>query len=142
MYSRTGVHQNGCPVCWAASSASKVEEALAEVLGATLSPQLPIKWTNGKMYAVDMIMPDFLTVVEYDGWWWHQDTKDRDIFKTANLIEAGYKVIRVRENNLHLLPNQEGLYQLSFFPRKDSVNNLAEAIKDLVKKNRNEHVEQ
>ena len=61
---------------------------------------------------------DECIVIEYDGSFWHKHKISTDISKSQGLINAGYSVIRVREqsngNELPLLPEVKGLYQLRY----------------------------
>ncbi|MCY2987546.1 MAG: DUF559 domain-containing protein [Planctomycetota bacterium] len=56
-----------------------------------------------KIVDVDIVVPDFRLVVEFDGWYWHQEKIGGDKRKTALLEDAGWRVIRVREEPLELL---------------------------------------
>lgn len=77
---------------------------------------------------MDLLLKDGITVVEYDGCWWHRDTMSRDIEKTMNLLKAGFRVVRVRENDLTFLPPMVGLIQVRFEYHADSLSELASEI--------------
>lgn len=51
----------------------------------------------------DVLVPDMGLIVEYDGHHWHRHKAALDMQKTLGLLDAGYRVVRVRENNLPLL---------------------------------------
>ena len=55
---------------------------------------------SGGIHHVDIIIEDMRVIVEYDGYFSHRDTTDRDLAKTVELEEAGWTVIRVREGSL------------------------------------------
>lgn len=131
VYARTGVNQNGCPTCWSLSTSSKVEAELSEILGATQNPTLPIRWDSGRSYSVDMILTDGVTVVEYDGAWWHRNTLERDELKTDAMIQHGFRVIRVRENELPMLTPRAGLHQVRYYPKQEGLESIAQVILDL-----------
>ena len=51
-------------------------------------------------YEVDIFIPELNTAVEYDGWYWHRNSYDKDIKKQNKVNEKGVKLLRVRENPL------------------------------------------
>jgi hypothetical protein len=55
---------------------------------------------DGRTQDVDIILRPLHIIVEYDSYRWHSTIIDRDLKKTRCLQEAGWKVIRVRENPL------------------------------------------
>ena len=95
---RAGDHRTGCPSCseW---GTSKMEQNLRLALlpfGASTKPNTKIgKWN------VDIYFPDSKTIVEYDGSYAHSFDRriDTDRRKSLELLEEGYKVIRIRAYN-------------------------------------------
>lgn len=76
--------------------------------------QLEIRWPNGEFIArVDMCWPEYRVIFEYDGDGPHSTTKqrDRDIERWNELLEAGYRVVRVRAPQL-MRPNPRVLSQV------------------------------
>ena len=55
---------------------------------------------NNKKYEVDIIIPDILVAIEYDGSYWHKNKVKRDNEKNKALNSLGYEVIRIREFGL------------------------------------------
>lgn len=51
-----------------------------------------------KKMNVDLYLPLFRLVIEYDEWLYHQNKQDKDAVKSAELIEKGYSVIRIKSN--------------------------------------------
>lgn len=111
----TAAGKKGCPNC-TMNQVSKVERVLRSALHtagiattAEDNHKLDIKWRKNKTMSVDVIcqMGDINMVVEYDGYYYHsgaasKDPKSviqRDLDKTQALIDAGYKVVRVREES-------------------------------------------
>lgn len=47
--------------------------------------------------------------VEYDGWYWHQDTKDYDRKRNHWLMSKGYKILRILGNKKEEIPSAERL---------------------------------
>lgn len=74
--------------------------------------------------SVDMISIASNVVIEYDGEYYHSGKRsgkglqhhlDHDSAKTQALLDAGYGVIRIRENGLqHLNMTDERLMQISY----------------------------
>ena len=131
----------GCARC-KKTTLSRVEEALRqafmddaviEVLEEDDSKHLPVGFGVRKQMSVDVlgIWNTNRIVIEYDGWYWHsgtgrkgEGTFERDIAKTQALLDAGYLVVRVREEQLkvclaHLPIKHKNLLQLSFHHQKN-----------------------
>lgn len=116
---------DGCIYCTGSQSSNVeklVKESLSKVLLHVRSVEdsiLQLKWRNRSYMKVDILGESHLgnvVAIEYDGSYWHQnaDTKQRDMDKTVALLNAGYKVIRIRENGLSLLPiNHQNLLQFN-----------------------------
>ncbi len=60
-----------------------------------------------KLYNVDMILLDRKIIIEFDGSYWHANSKNKDIKKTKALEAAGWTVIRLREAPLDLLTSND-----------------------------------
>ena len=55
---------------------------------------------NGKIKAIDIFIPLLKLVIEFDGSYWHKDKLALDKIKSEMLMDEGYKVIRIREEPL------------------------------------------
>ncbi|WP_460867217.1 zinc-ribbon domain-containing protein [Nocardioides pakistanensis] len=128
----------GCPEC-ALAGTSRTEQSLHEAL--------LVRWPEAehrvrvrvpervRPFEVDIRHRDL--VVEYDGSYFHRgaDALERDAAKTRALLNAGFVVVRVREQSNHALSDlplvHERLVQLSH-RYGDSVEDLARAIVDRV----------
>jgi len=121
---------------------SRIEEALREsfvtdgildIDHEDVSKHLPVPFNRRSQMAVDASgkFGELAVVIEYDGWYWHsgtgckgEGTFERDIAKTQALLNAGYFVVRVREEQpkvcLAYLPiKHDHLLQLSFHHQKN-----------------------
>lgn len=102
-----------CPQCEEAQT-SKIQQAFHKELS-TLIPDLqcdvriPVAFNTRKSMSVDMVSDVFKVVVEYDGIYYHSGQRskkpiqwhlDHDRDKTQALLDAGYRVVRIRENGL------------------------------------------
>ena len=56
--------------------------------------------TNDGTKWPDIILPQYNLIIEYDGFWFHELLLEQDRRKTCLYEEAGYRVMRVREEGL------------------------------------------
>lgn len=95
VYNRTGPKKTRCPECkeWGTSNTEQHLRTSLLPYGASPSPQTKLgKWS------VDIYIPESKTVIEYDGSAWHHtdESYERDRRKSLELLQEGYRVIRVR----------------------------------------------
>ena len=55
---------------------------------------------DGRLRAIDIFIPLLNLAIEFDGSFWHKDKKALDKIKSEMLMDEGYKVIRIREEPL------------------------------------------
>lgn len=114
-----------CPQCSTAGT-SQIEKyflAAAQALDPTADAARLGRWQ------VDVFMPEFALVVEYDGSYWHRDRVQVDVRKTQELIRIGYQVARIRENDLqHLQLENSRLRQVSFRPAVERPADVLQAL--------------
>jgi very-short-patch-repair endonuclease len=94
----------GCPHCQLIPR-SRLEIILRHELEATLggtSPLHKIQLPSGRQDC-DIIFEKDRLIVEYDGAYWHRLKFERDLEKTRRLVEAGWTVIRIREEPLEIV---------------------------------------
>lgn len=91
-----------CPFCSTAGT-SQIEQAF---LTAAQSLDSDAASTRIGRWKVDVLVPSVRLVIEYDGVYWHRNKQEVDARKTVDLIQSGFLVARLRENNLGNL----GLY--------------------------------
>lgn len=102
-----------CPLCSTAGS-SQIEK-LFLAAAQKIDPEADSAKLN--RWRVDVLMPRIGLVIEYDGEYWHARKQETDTRKTRELIAMGYRVARVRENDLpHLELESSRLRQVSFRP--------------------------
>lgn len=115
---------SGCPKC--GNKNSKPEKELHLALSkvykdAENGTRLKVKWGQTMYSHIDILIPSLNAVIEYDGWYWHQHREDKDIRKTEALLDAGYKVIRVRVLPLPFLDmKHENLRQIAANHEEDA----------------------
>lgn len=119
---------SGCPQC-ATSGTSRIEKRFAEAAQLYDAASSPSK-DNG--WRLDVLVPSLRLIIEYDGAYWHRDKQLLDARKTRELVDRGYLVARVRENELpHLegFEQQAAVHQVSFSPEFGSAE---DAVADLL----------
>lgn len=119
-----------CPQCSTAGT-SQIEQAFAEA-----AQQLDPAAAAGRVgrWRVDVLVPSLNLIVEYDGEYWHDAKQDTDERKTRELIQAGYLVARIRENELpHLAMADPHLRQVSFWPAVGRVADTMQVLIDWAK---------
>ncbi|WP_307864364.1 DUF559 domain-containing protein [Arthrobacter sp. PvP023] len=65
---------------------------------------------HNRPHTVDVLIKSLRIVIEFDGSYSHKGHEQRDLSKTERLREAGYRVVRIREEPLALL---DPLYDVS-----------------------------
>ena len=102
--SRTGQLKTGCPECVIVPRSRREILLAHEISAFFMIDQYDhrIK-TQEKVFDCDIVLRNEKVIIEYDGSFWHQNKIDVDRLKTEALRLAGWKVIRVREEPLPLL---------------------------------------
>lgn len=134
---------NGCPHCDMGQT-SKVQHAFYEELkvsipGLEIDQRIKLPLKSKKSMSVDMISIASNVVIEYDGEYYHSGRRsgkslqhhlDHDSAKTQALLDAGYMVVRIRENGLqHLDMTDERLIQISY-KNGDLMNSVVNEISE------------
>ncbi|MDC0854535.1 zinc-ribbon domain-containing protein, partial [Flavobacteriales bacterium] len=58
---------------------------------------------KGRLKSIDIFIPQLNLGIEFDGSYWHKDKRALDKLKTEKLNEAGFTIIRIREEPLKKL---------------------------------------
>jgi hypothetical protein len=92
-----------CPTCSNKSSRNEIRllTEIKAVFGNVLS-----RHKLGQ-YEVDIFLPEMGVAIEYDGWWWHKDSQEKDRRKQLEVTKAGFQLIRVREAPLPSITSKE-----------------------------------
>ena len=106
-----------CPRCWH-SRQSIIELRFWDALRdehsfeVEIGAPTPVKWGQARFSEVDALLRGARIVIEYDGWYWHQSRRKRDLdrTKTEALLAAGWSVIRIREHPLDALGIEHDQY--------------------------------
>lgn len=63
---------------------------------------IDLPWKKRSKMECDIVLPDNNIIIQYDGEYWHKD-HDMDVKRANYLIDNGWIVINIRENNLESL---------------------------------------
>ena len=92
----------GCPYC-TLTPQSKQELIITfelKTIFKDINPKGYKTKIKGKIKAIDIFIPLLNLVIEFDGSYWHKDKLALDKIKSEMLMDEGYKVIRIREEPL------------------------------------------
>lgn len=105
--------ETGCPEC--SPQTSKLEIRLLCELRALFRN---VEWRKRiEGHECDILLPDYRTVIELDGYPWHDKKESRDRAKNAALHGQGLTVLRVRDERLGRIQSSD----LLFSPRANSL---------------------
>jgi G:T-mismatch repair DNA endonuclease (very short patch repair protein) len=109
----------GCPDC-TLTPRSAQEMRLAHELKALIDFDLDTHKLRlgSRLRDVDIVLDELRLAVEFDGAYWHRNKADKDLNKTRQLEEAGWKVIRVRERPLESI-HENDVMVAPLAPAKD-----------------------
>ena len=95
-----------CPICNKFGGQSFPEQAvvyyISQVFKSTTTQFSP-EWLNNMR--LDLYIPEIHTAIEYDGYYYHKDRVNRDIYKNELCKNNNITLIRIRENGLSKLKN-------------------------------------
>ena len=92
-----------CPQCLLHGTSAQQIRLAAELtaLGLPVSARHnPIEVTGRRPVRGDVVLADWRVVIELDGEFWHTNKMMHDEAQTKALLEAGWRVMRLREGNL------------------------------------------
>ena len=90
---------------------------------------------------VDVFLPEFNLGIEYDGWFWHKDKKDKDLQKGDFLLSKGVHLIRVRELPLDKLSSTDILVKPPVLSKSD-LDKIFKGIYDFVDSKTQEKIDE
>lgn len=111
----------GCPNCKVAGR-SKPEKILQKLLKKRLGDAVLLNTAAdidmlGRKTDCDCVINGIEgaepVVIQYDGYFFHKDKADKDLWVNERCYDAGYNVIRMRGNGLTPLPERDRLYQIA-----------------------------
>jgi very-short-patch-repair endonuclease len=125
---RTGKYGTGCPTC-SQGSTSKIQQSFHKELAKVIPDlqcdvRIPVKFRKRSSMSVDMVSEALKLVIEYDGYYYHSGGRSgrslvshiaTDTEKTQALLDAGYRVVRIREDGLpHLSMDADKVFEIDY----------------------------
>ena len=81
----------------------------------------------GKLWTIDIYIPELNLGIEFDGNYWHKDKRALDKLKTEKLEENGFTIIRVRQEPLKAITDIDVISKTPFNAKKVT-NDILEQI--------------
>ena len=96
------IRGNGCPYCTLTPQSKQELTITFELIKffKDINPKGFKTRVKGKLWSIDIYIPQLKLGIEFDGSYWHKDKRALDKLKTENLEEEGFEIFRVREEPL------------------------------------------
>ena len=93
---------NGCPFCTLTPQSKQELTITFELIKffKDINPKGFKTIVNGKLWSIDIYIPQLKLGIEFDGSYWHKDKRALDKLKTEKLEEEGFEIFRVRQEPL------------------------------------------
>lgn len=85
---------------------------------------------QGKLWSIDIYLPELNLGIEFDGSYWHKDKSDLDKLKTEQLNSEGFQIMRIREEPLKPITKIDVISKRPFNPKQvtnDVLNHIIQA---------------
>ena len=135
----------GCPYC-SLTPQSRQELIITFELMSIFSGINPRGFktrVGGKIWTIDIYIPQLNLGIEFDGSYWHKDKVALDKLKTKQLKANGFNIIRVREEPLEAISENDIISSVPY-NGKQIVNNILNkiiALQSLTKKEK-QHIQE
>jgi len=118
IYNRT--KDRNCPYCTLTPQSKQELTITFELLTIfkDINPKGFKTKVNGKLWTIDIYIPQLHLGIEFDGSYWHKDKQALDKLKTEQLNEEGFDIIRVREEPLKKLSENDVISRLPYNGKK------------------------
>ena len=122
-------NKSGCPFC-TLTPQSRQELSITFELKSIFNKIDPKGFKTkikGKIWSIDIFIPELNLGIEFDGSHWHKHKVDLDKLKTIQLKDDGFHIIRVREEPLNKISEIDIISSIKFDAKKIT-NDLLERI--------------
>jgi len=125
-------NKSGCPFCDLTPQSRQELIITFELLKffKDINPKGYKTKLNGRLRAIDIFIPDLNLAIEFDGSYWHKDKRAIDKIKSEMLIDEGYQVIRIREQPLKKIHENDIISKLPY-NGKEITDNILKRILEL-----------
>ena len=69
---------------------------------------------QGKLWSIDIYIPEINLGIEFDGSYWHKNKRALDKLKTESLEDDGFKILRIREEPLKAITDIDIVSKMPF----------------------------
>ena len=123
---------SGCPFCSLTPQSRQELIITFELLKffKDINPKGHKTRLDGRLRAIDIFISDLNLAIEFDGSYWHKDKRATDKIKSEMLMEKGYQVIRIREEPLKKI-HENDIISTKPYSGKDLINKILKRILDL-----------
>ena len=131
VYHRT-INNSDCPYC-TLTPQSKQELIITHELitiFTNINPKGFKLRIKGKLWSIDIYIPDLKIGIEFDGSYWHKDKRDLDKLKTEELEAEGFNIIRVRQKPLKRIFEDDIMAEKKYDGKKITNDVLKQILKD------------
>jgi len=124
-------HKRNCPYCTLTPQSKQELIITFELLTLfnDINPKGFKTRINRKLWTIDIYIPQLHLGIEFDGSYWHKDKQALDKLKTEQLNEEGFNIIRVREEPLKKLSENDVISRLPYNGKKVTNDVLRQIIK-------------
>jgi very-short-patch-repair endonuclease len=127
------VNGSGCPYCTLTPQSKQELTITFELINFfKINPRGFKTRVLGKIWTIDIYIPEFKLGIEFDGSYWHKDKRALDKLKTKKLEDDGFTIMRVREEPLIAITDIDVISKIPF-NAKQVTNGILEHILEVYK---------
>ena len=125
------VEGSGCPFCILTPQSKQELTITFELIQffKDINPKGFKTRINGKLWTIDIYIPQLKLGIEFDGSYWHKDKQALDKLKTIQLKEEGFEILRVREEPLKRIFDTDIMSKQPFNPKQLTNDILTQIMK-------------
>jgi hypothetical protein len=125
------VEGSGCPFCTLTPQSKQELTITFELIQffKDINPKGFKTRVKGKLWSIDIYIPQLKLGIEFDGSYWHKDKQALDKLKTIQLKEEGFEILRVREEPLKRIFDTDIMSKQPFNPKQLTNDILAQIMK-------------
>ncbi|MDC6468157.1 zinc-ribbon domain-containing protein [Flavobacteriaceae bacterium] len=122
---------NGCPFCTLTPQSRQELIITFELKNIfNINPKGFKTRVNGKLWSIDIYIPEINLGIEFDGAYWHKGKRELDKLKTEQLHLKGFHIIRVRQEPLKRIFDTDVIASKDFNGKQITNDILNQILKD------------
>ena len=126
-------NEKGCPYCVLTPQSKQELTITFELIQFyKINPKGFKTRVQGKLWTIDIYLPELNLGIEFDGSYWHKDKRALDKLKTQKLEEDGFTIMRIREVPLKAITAIDVISKTPFNAKQvtnDILEHIIEAFK-------------